>query len=65
MTSVKISVNFDTCASNGDCARACPEVFDLRDDGYLYVLQENPDESLRPSVTRAAENCPTGSITVE
>jgi len=41
----------------------CPEVFELRDDGYLYVLQEEPGEALRGAVTEAEELCPTGAIT--
>ncbi len=62
---MKVTVDFDSCVSTGSCARACPEVFELRDDGYLYVLQEEPGEELRASVTEAAELCPTGAITVE
>lgn len=62
---MKVTVDFDSCVSTGSCARVCPEVFELRDDGYLYVLQEEPGEELRASVTEAAELCPTGAITVE
>lgn len=53
------------CVGSGSCARACPEVFELRDDGFLTVLQEEPDESLRASVEQAAELCPTGALTIE
>jgi ferredoxin len=40
-------------------------VFEIRSDGYLYILQEEPDESLRDKVTEAEELCPTGAITIE
>ena len=43
----------------------CPEVFELRSDGYLYILQEEPPESLRAQVEQAADMCPTAAITVE
>ena len=43
----------------------CPEVFEVRSDGFLYVLQEEPGEELRASVQAAAEMCPTAAITVE
>jgi ferredoxin len=33
-------------------------------DGFLTVLQPQPDDSLRDQVERAAEMCPTGAITV-
>jgi len=42
----------------------CPEVFEVRSDGYLYILQEEPGEELRGKVTEAAEACPTAAITV-
>jgi ferredoxin len=42
-----------------------PEVFEVRDDGFLYVLQENPPAELHDKVRMAANNCPTGAITLE
>jgi ferredoxin len=62
---MRVTVDFDSCVSTGSCARTCPEVFELRDDGYLYVLQEEPPEDLRATVEDAADLCPTGAITVE
>jgi len=48
---VKVVVDFDVCASTGACMQVCPEVFEVRTDGYLYVLQEEPPEELRDKVT--------------
>ncbi len=62
---MKIVVDFDVCASTGSCTRAAPEIFEIRDDGYLYVLQEEPPEELRPKAEEAAEMCPTAAITIE
>jgi ferredoxin len=62
---MRVVVNFDTCQSNALCMGAAPEVFEVRDDGYLYVLNETPDESLRAKVEEAARLCPTQSITLE
>jgi ferredoxin len=45
--------------------QVCPEVFEVRSDGYLYVLQEEPPEELRPKVLEAEALCPTGAITIE
>ncbi|HEY7626628.1 MAG TPA: ferredoxin [Ilumatobacteraceae bacterium] len=44
--------------------QVCPEVFEVRADGYLYVLQDEPAEELRDSVLAAANMCPTQAITV-
>ncbi|MEY2582123.1 MAG: ferredoxin [Ilumatobacteraceae bacterium] len=62
---MKVVVDFDVCASTGACMQVCPEVFEVRADGYLYLLQEEPGEELRDCVTTAAEMCPTAAITVE
>ena len=62
---MKVTVDFDMCASTGACTMTAPEVFEVRDDGYLYILQENPAESLRAKVTEAVDLCPTGAISIE
>jgi ferredoxin len=61
---MKVSVDFDLCRSSAACMQACPEVFEVRADGYLYVLQDEPPESLRDRVEQAASTCPTGAISV-
>jgi ferredoxin len=62
---MKVNVDFDVCASTGTCMQVCPAVFEVRSDGYLYILQEEPPESLRAAVTTAAEMCPTAAITID
>jgi ferredoxin len=62
---MKVTVDFDVCASTGSCMQICPEVFELRSDGFLYILQEEPPESLRTQVEQAADMCPTAAITVD
>ena len=42
-----------------------PDVFEIRSDGFLYVLNENPGPELREAVIAAEEICPTGAITIE
>jgi ferredoxin len=62
---MKVVVDFNVCASTGACAQIAPEVFEVRSDGYLYVLIEEPGEELREKVTNAADMCPTAAITIE
>jgi ferredoxin len=62
---MKIIVDFDVCQSHGLCTEAAPEIFEIRDDGFLYILNETPPEALRPKVERAQRECPTGAIKVE
>jgi ferredoxin len=61
---MKVTVDFDLCASTGSCMQVCPEVFEVREDGYLYVLQEEPPESLSEKVRMAADMCPNAAISV-
>jgi ferredoxin len=61
---MKVVVDFDVCASNAVCMGICPEVFEVRDDGYLYILKENPPPELYEKVRMAESNCPTGAISL-
>lgn len=62
---MKVVVNFDLCMSNAQCMLAAPEVFEVREDGLLYILQPEPPEALRAKVEDAARLCPTQAITIE
>jgi len=61
---MKIVVDFDLCQSNAVCMSVEPSVFEVRDDGFLYILQENPPEALRPKMEEAVRTCPTGAISI-
>jgi ferredoxin len=62
---MRIVVDFDQCESNALCMAAAPEVFEVRDDDLLYVLDENPSEELRAKVVAAVRSCPKNAITIE
>ena len=57
---MKVVVDFDECASNAVCMGILPEVFEVRDDGFLYVLDEHPPEALREPAPRGGERLPHG-----
>ncbi|MGH9014836.1 MAG: ferredoxin [Acidimicrobiia bacterium] len=62
---MKVVVDFDLCESNAVCMGIAPEVFEVRDDDLLYVLDEHPDESARPKVEEAVRRCPKQAISIE
>jgi ferredoxin len=62
---MRVVVNFDLCESNALCMDAAPEVFEVRDDDFLYVLDEHPPEELRSKVEQAVRACPKQAITLE
>lgn len=61
---MKIHVDYDLCVSTGACMQAAPEVFEVRSDGYMYVLREEPDEAMRSAVEAAVAACPTGALSL-
>lgn len=62
---MKVVVDFDLCESNAVCMAIAPEVFEVRDDDFLYVLNENPGAELHDKVAEAVERCPKQAITLE
>jgi ferredoxin len=60
----KIDVDFDKCESNAVCMGIAPEIFEVRDDDFLYVLNETPDDSERARVQEAVDRCPKQAISV-
>jgi ferredoxin len=62
---MKVVVDFDLCESNALCAGVAPEVFEVREDDFLYVLNETPGEELRERVEEAVRLCPKQAITIE
>jgi ferredoxin len=62
---MKVIVDFDSCLGNANCMMAAPEVFQVRNDGSLVVLNETPSPELRAKVEAAARICPTQAIRIE
>ena len=63
---MKVIVDELRCDAHGLCVDACPEVFALDDDDdVVTVLVEEPDDSLRDELARAAQACPKAAITIE
>jgi len=62
---MKVVVDFDLCESNALCMTAAPEVFEVRDDDALYVLDPNPPDALREKVELAVKRCPKQAISIE
>ncbi|HLG00626.1 MAG TPA: ferredoxin [Acidimicrobiia bacterium] len=60
----KVVVDFDKCESNAVCMSIAPEVFEVRDDDFLYVLNEEPSDDLRPAVEEAVRRCPKQAISI-
>jgi ferredoxin len=62
---MKVIVDFDRCESNAVCMGIAPDVFEVRDDDFLYILQEEPPEAMRPKMEEAVRLCPKQAISIE
>ncbi len=61
---MKISVDFSQCESNALCMGIAPDIFEVRDDNFLYVLDEHPPEARRDEVEMAVQACPKAAISI-
>ena len=61
---MRVVVDFDLCESNAVCMSILPQVFEVRDDDFLYVLDETPSEDLRPQLEEAVRRCPKQAIAI-
>jgi ferredoxin len=61
---MRVVVDFDLCESNALCMAAAPEVFEVRDDDFLYVLDETPPDELRSKVEQSVRQCPKQAISI-
>ncbi len=61
---MRIVVDYDLCESNAICMGIAPEVFEVRDDDFLYLLTETPGEELRDKIEEAVRRCPKQAISI-
>ena len=61
---MRIVVDYDLCESNAICMQVAPDIFEVRDDDFMYVLNETPAEEARARVIDAVQRCPKQAIKV-
>lgn len=61
---MRVVVDYELCESNAICMALAPDIFELRSDDQLYVLQETPDESRRADLEKAVNGCPKRAISI-
>ena len=62
---MRVVVDFDLCESNAICMQVAPEIFEVRDDDFLYVLNEEPGEDRRSTVEEAVQRSPKQAISIQ
>ena len=62
----RVVADIDVCQGHQLCQGEAPSVFGFdRDADVVTVLDEHPDESLRPEVTQAVKYCPAFALSIE
>ncbi|MDZ7679073.1 MAG: ferredoxin [Acidimicrobiales bacterium] len=61
---LKIEVDFDRCESNAVCMQVAPKYFEVRDDDFLYILQEEVDAGDEAAAQEAVDRCPKQAISL-
>jgi len=62
---MKVIVDLDACESNAFCMDAAPDIFEVREDDLLYLLEDEPPEEARHRVELAVERCPKRAISIQ
>ena len=61
---MKVIVDPDLCIGCNVCEDACPEVFEVREDGIAYVIAEDPAHELYGPIRDSVEMCPVAAISI-
>jgi ferredoxin len=63
---MRVVADLGLCQGHQMCQGEAPDVFGFDDAADLVtVLQEHPDESLRPQVEAAVRYCPAMALSIE
>ena len=63
---MKAKIIDEECTGCEECVEACPDVFEMTEDGELAKVKVDPIPSdLEDDVKDAAEECPAEAIVVE
>ena len=60
----KIKVDFDLCESNAMCEALAPDHFQVDDDDFLQILDENVSDDDLAIVEQAVASCPKSAISI-
>ncbi|MGW0038987.1 ferredoxin [Gordonia sp. NPDC003376] len=62
---MRIRADFDLCESNAICVGMAPDIFDLDDDDYLVILQEEVPADRIEELHQVVASCPKSALSLE
>lgn len=61
---MRVDIDLELCQGHGQCAESAPKVFEVRDDGFAYLLVDEIPADQEANVRDAASRCPTDAIKI-
>jgi len=61
---MKITADRPVCIGAGQCALVAEELFDQDDEGFVVLLEDEPEPSQYAGARRAAALCPARAIVI-
>jgi ferredoxin len=62
---MKVKADFDLCESNAICVGIAPDVFEVDDDDYLQILDDEVTDENRARIEQAVASCPKAALSIE
>jgi ferredoxin len=61
---MRVLIDLDRCLGNARCVAVAPDVFDVDDDGVVFLVQESWSTDRDADVELAVRSCPTGALQI-
>lgn len=59
---MRVEVDYDSCQSLGVCESLAPQVFEVRTDGIMYILERDVAAAGQVDVRDAVAACPSFAL---
>lgn len=62
---MRVKADFDLCEANALCVAIAPETFELDDDDFLTILDDEVTAENESRIRQAVASCPKAALSVE
>jgi ferredoxin len=61
---MRVQADFDLCEANALCVGIAPETFELDDDDYLQIIDEQVWPDNESKIRQAVASCPRNALSI-
>jgi ferredoxin len=62
---MRVKADFDLCEANALCVAIAPETFELDDDDFLNLLDDEVTADNEAKIRQAVASCPRNALSIE